>query len=106
MTPAPSATPRQGAPTTSGWRLGPEHPDYAAETRGKDGLIMARRFHLTPEGEASVSRADSAWSELAASRAQRRRAPSGHSACHPSLRWLCDGELPFGWIKEASRGTE
>ncbi len=112
--------------TTNGWRLGPAHPDYAysgeygypvleTDTRprrasrrstwsgGKRGLIVHRRFVLTPEG-AAASRMPGAASpegrpEPAPVAYPDRRAGHSHAACPPSLRWLCRGELPMGWVK-------
>jgi hypothetical protein len=50
---------------------------YCDEVR-KDMLARRRYSLLTPEGAMTVSRADSAWSEPAASCAQPVAVPSGH----------------------------
>lgn len=92
------------------WRLGPEHKDYAYSGQygypvlapaggpsrskrrsqwngGKRGLNMAKRFRLTTSGEAARGAYPT------------RAVEPVHAHCPPSLRWLCEGELPVGWIK-------
>lgn len=107
------------------WQLGPSHPDYAYEgahgypvlpagpssvaaapkrnryvpVGRKRGPIIGRRYSLTPEGASAVSRADSAWSEPAASCAQPTEAPSGHIHC-PAVLGCREGRLPWGWVRE------
>ncbi len=97
------------------WRLGPEHKDYeysgqygypvlpptggpARSKRrsqwngGKRGLNMAKRFRLTTSGEA----ARGAYPTRAVDPVH------SHANCPPSLRWLCEGPLPMGWVQEVA----
>ena len=103
------------------WRLGPEHPDYEASgpysyvemrpterrtrnSNGKHGPTMARRFAPTPEGVAMLSRTTAADAGVVTTDAYPgAAAPSGHSSCPPSIRHLCQGRIPAGWVRASER---
>ena len=70
--------------------------------RGRQsGLCQCRAYSLTPEGAAVLSTLTLPTDVGAVSpdAYPGTVAPSGHSSCPPSLRWLCEGPLPFGWVK-------
>lgn len=56
-------------------------------------------FSLTARGAAAATTvSDTAWSGRCAQNVAA--APSGHSNCPPSIRHLCLGQLPAGWVRE------
>lgn len=74
------------------------------------GPDFSKRAHhpytLTPEGAATVTTVERHADSEAGAVTRRNGIPpvvasSGHIHCHPSIRHLCDGRLPVGWVRES-----
>lgn len=63
-----------------------------------------RCWVLTPEGAATVTTVERHADSEAGAVTRRNGIPpvvasSGHIHCHPSIRHLCEGRLPWGWVR-------
>jgi len=67
----------------------------------RDGFVAQRRYALTPSGTTASRVPSAAASEGrpdAASAGDDARRSTGHLHCPPSIRHLCLGQLPEGWV--------